>query len=191
MKLKILVLILTVTCFACNFAYAQLTSVETDHIWTDTTYFGASAGTYSLGEDQEGYFANAIGFYHSSLEHVNPQGGLNHFSDIGFLGTVSFFGEPEKDLSGTIQLSKGFWLNEYVLFQLAVGPAWSESNSWGWSSIAILTGTFTEWVKLMVSREETINTGAVFIKTDRYAGDIFGAKWRFSLGVSLGIGYKY
>ena len=187
MKLKILAIVLTVTCFACNFGYAQLRDV---HRWTDIAYFGASAGTYSLGEDKEGYFANAIGFYHSSLEHINPHGGLNHFSDIGFIGAMSFFGDPEKDLSGTIQLSKGFWLNEYVLVQLAAGPAWSESNDWGWSSIAILNGTFTEWVKLVVGTEEAINTGAVFIKADRYAGDIFGSKWRFSLGVSLGIGYK-
>ena len=186
MKLKIFAIVLTVTCFICNFGYAQL---ETAHRWTDLDYFGVSVGTYSIGEDKEGYFANAIGFYHSSLEHINPHGGLNHFSNIGFLGTVSFFGDPETDLSGTLQLSKGFWLGEYALVQLAAGPAWSESDDWGWSSIAILTVNFTEWVEVLIGREEAINTGAIFIKADRYDGDIFGSKWRFSLGVSLGVGY--
>ena len=58
------------------------------------------------------------------------------------------------------------WLqvNEHVLIQLAVGPEWSESNDWGWSSIAILNGNFTEWIELLVGKEETINTGAVFIR---------------------------
>jgi hypothetical protein len=186
-KLKILTIVLTITCVACDFGYAQL---GRSHRWTDVSYFGASIGTYSVGEDKEGYFVNAIGFYHSTLEHINPQGGLNYFSNIGFLGTVSFFGDPEKDLSGTFQLSKGFWLNEYVLIQLAAGPTWSESNDWGWSSIAILNGNFTEWIELLVGKEETINTSAVFIKADRYPGDIFGSKWRFSLGLSLGVGYR-
>ena len=184
MKLKILTIVLTITCVACDFGYAQT------HRWTDVSYLGASIGTYSVGEDKEGYFVNAIGFYHSTLEHTNPQGGLNHFSNIGFLGTMSFFGDPEKDLSGTFQLSKGFWLNEHVLIQLAAGPEWSESNDWGWSSIAILNGNFTEWIEPLVGKEETINTGAVFIKADRYPGDIFGSKWRFSLGLSLGVGYR-
>ena len=187
MKLRVLFIVVSIVCFTCNLGYAQLKDV---HKWTDVAYFGASVGTYSIGEDKEGYFANAIGFYHSSLEHINPLGGLNDFSDMGFLGTVSFLGDPEKDLSGTFQLSKGFWLNEFVLIQLAAGPAWSESNDWGWSSIAILNGNFTEWVEVLIGRKEAINTGAVFIKADRYAGDIFGGKWRFSLGVSLGVGYR-
>lgn len=187
MKLKILAIVLTITCFACNFGYAQ---VKETHIWTDITYFGASAGTYSLGEDKEGYFANGIGFYHSTLEHVNPTGGLNHFSNIGFLGAVSFFGDPEEDISATFQLSKGFWLDEYALVQFAVGPAWSNSNGWGWSSIAILNGTFIEWAEQLIGSSEAINTAAIFITGDRYAGDIFGSKWRFSLGFSLGVSYK-
>lgn len=186
MKFKILSISLAISFLTISFASAQ--SGATHH-WGEKSYFGGSFGTYSFGEDREGYFANAIGFYYSRLEHSHPRVEFNHYSDFGIIGTMSFFGDPEKDLSGTIQLSKGIWLDDAVLIKLGAGPAFSESNRWGVSSIALISLTFTQWAKPTFTESNmSINTAVVFLKGDRYSGDIFGPKWRVSTGISLGVG---
>ena len=181
MKFKIIPILLSIIFLTINFASAQ---TGIGHHWGEKSYLGASFGTYSLGEDREGYFANAIGFYYSRLEHSHPRVTFRHYSDFGLIGTMSFFGEPEEDVSGTVQLSKGFWLDEAVLVKLGAGPAFSEANGWGGSSIALISLTFTQFTQ----SDMPINTAAFFLKADRYSGDIFGPKWRLSTGISLGVG---
>ena len=88
MRFKILVILFSLIFLTGNFAFAQ---TRIGHLWTEMSYLGGAAGTYSLGEDREGYFANAIGFYYSQLEHLHPKVTFRHLSDFGIIGTMSFF----------------------------------------------------------------------------------------------------
>ena len=178
-KFKIIAFLLTTAFFTFNFAYAQF---EAGHEWKEFGYFGGHAGTYSLRDDENGFFGGVIGFYHNQLVHNHPRIWGRYVSDWGIIGSGNYFRDPETDLSLTAQYSRGFWLDRTALLQFALGPLWSESNGWGVSSMVLLSYAFS-------LSDDSINTGAIFLQSDRYFSDDFADnQWRFSLGLSLGVG---
>ena len=75
-KFKIIAFLLTTAFFTYNFAYAQF---EAGHEWKEFGYFGGHAGTYSLRDDENGFFGGVIGFYHNQLVHNHPVFGADTF----------------------------------------------------------------------------------------------------------------
>ena len=177
-KFKIIAFLLTTVFLISNFAYAQF---DAGHEWKEFGYFGAHAGTYTLS-NENGYFVGVMGFYHNQLVHNHPRIWGRYVSDWGIIGSGSYFRDPETDLSLTAQYSKGLWLDRTALLQFALGPSWSESYGWGASSMVLISYAFS-------FSDDSINTGAVFLQNEGYySDDISGIQWRFSLGLSLGVG---
>ena len=98
-------------------------------------------------------------------------------SDIGIIGTMSVFGFSETDISAAVQFSKGFWLSESILLQLAGGPSYSKSDAWGGASTIILSFPLNQ-------RNSGINTAALILSSDRY--NWVRPEWRVSIGFSVG-----
>ena len=179
MKFKGIAVLLTVVLFVCNFAHAQF---EMGHEWKEFGYFGGYAGTYSHRDNENGFFGGVMGFYHNQLAHRHPNVWGTYVSDWGIIGLGSYYRDPKTDLSLTVQLSKGFWLDRTALLQFAAGPLWSDSSDWGVSSMILLSYAFS-------LSDDSINAGAAFLQSDGYQNDeLPGIQWRFSLGLSLGIG---
>ena len=178
MKFKTIAVLITIALFDCNFVHAQFGA---GHEWKEFGYFGGYAGTYSLRDDENGFFGGVMGFYHNQLAHRHPDVWGTYVSDWGFIGSGSYYRDPQTDLSLTAQFSKGFWLDKTALLQFALGPSWSESNGWGVSSMALLSYVFS-------LSEDAINAGAVFLQSEGFDDELSGIQWRFSLGLSLGVG---
>lgn len=176
MRFKIPALLLIFTCFICNSTDAQL-----EHLWKEIGYVGAHAALYNVDEQNDGYSVGIMGFYHNQLVHQHPRTWGSHISDWGILGSANYFGEPDSDLSLTLQISKGWWLDKTALLQLFVGPSWTEKNSWGASSTLLLSYLYS-------LSKDAINGGALFLQNEVYEDNMSGVKWRFSIGVSMGIG---
>ena len=175
-KFKTITILLVMVFFVCNFADAQLGS---GHEWKEFGYFGGYAGTYSIGDNNDGYFGGVMGFYHNQLKHSHPNVWGTYVSDWGFIGSGSYYRDPETDLSLAAQYSRGFWLDRTALLQFALGLSWSESYDWGVSSMVLLSYAFS-------LSDNSINAGALFLQSEGY--DSNGIQWRFSLGLSIGVG---
>ena len=182
-KFKIIFVLLPLVFFTSHFVYAQFGSgFGAGHEWKEFGYFGGHAGSYTLGDNENGYFGGVMGFYHNQLVHSHSDIWGRYVSDWGIIGSGNYFRDPETDLSLTVQYSRGLWLDRTALLQFAAGPLWSESNSWGVSSMVLLSYAFS-------LSDDSINAGAVFIQSDGYSSDeLSGIQWRFSLGLSIGIG---
>ena len=177
MRFKILVLLPILICIICNSADAQI-----QHLWKDIRYVGGHAGLYNVDDERDGYNGGFMAFYHSQLEHQHPSIWGSHISDWGILGSANYFLQPESDLSLALQFSRGWWLDKTALLQLFAGPSWSEKNSLGGASTLLLSYLFSR-------SQEGINGGALFLQNEVYYDDsISGIKWRFSMGISIGIG---
>ena len=182
-KFRIIAILLIIVFFNSDLVYAQIGSgFGAGHQWKEFGYFGGHGGTYTLRDDENGFFGGVIGFYHNQLQHSHPDIWGSYVSDWGIIGSGTYFRDPETDLSLTVQYSRGLWLDRTALLQFALGPLWSESNDWGASSMVLLSYAFS-------LSDDSINTGAVFLQSDGYRSDeVSGFHWRFSLGISLGIG---
>ena len=178
MRFKLFAMLLIFTCCLCNSTIA-----EGEHFWKEFGYAGLGAGTYNLNDSQDDYFISGIAFYHSQLSHDHPQTWGRHVADWGVLGSVSWFMGDRNTLFVTGQFSKGLWLDRTALLQISFGPSWSEKNSWGASSTLYLS---YQW-SLM---DNTLNAGVIFIQNDIYNDQRLnaGVGYRFSLGISTGIG---
>ena len=96
------------------------------HQWKETWYFGGHIGINSFNDD-DGYFGGVMGFYHTQLVHNHPSMLSDYISQYGIIGTGNYLREPDSDLVLTLQYSKGLWVDQTALLQVAVGPLWSES----------------------------------------------------------------
>ena len=178
MKLKIILILLIMNAVTYNLAYSQ---------GKDFGYTGFYAGTYDLSPERigaDGYLGGAIGFYFSEVQLENTYSKIVRQlgSNLGVIGSLAYFADPEADFSFTVQLSKGIWLGEKTLLQGAVGPSLSNANSIGVSMTALVSS-------FVGSMENNLNSGTVFIQGDRYKNDeIGGVKWRLTFGISLGVG---
>ena len=179
-KFKIIAVPFILLSLTCNLAAAQL---EAGHEWKEFRYFGASAGSHTLGDDENTYFLGGVlGFYHNQLSHTHPDVWGIHLSDWGVIGSASYLSGPPTDFSLTALYARGLWLNRRGLLQFALGPSWSEFNGWGVSSMAVYSYVFS-------FSKNSINSGAVFIQSEGYPGaELSPIQWRFSLSFSLGIG---
>lgn len=166
-----LILLICLSCFGL---------AEAGHEWKETWYVGGNIGINSFNDD-DGYFAGVMGFYHTQLAHTHPRMLSDYISQYGIIGTGNYLREPGSDLALTLQYSKGLWLDQTALLQLAAGPLWSESYGWGASSILLLSYKYS-------FSEDNFNTGALFIQSDGYFDDSERAQFRFLVGISLGIG---
>ena len=157
-----------------DFGYTQ-----SGHQWKETWYFGGHIGINSF-DDDDGYFGGVMGFYHTQLVHSHPSMFSDYISQYGIIGTGNYLREPDSDLALTLQYSKGLWVDQTALLQLAAGPLWSESYGWGASSILLLS------YKYSLSKD-TFNTGALFLQSDGYLDDSERVQFRFLVGLSLAI----
>ena len=103
------------------------------------------------------------------------------FNNLGFFVSLAYFSDPEADISFTAQMSKGIWLTETSIIQFTLGPLMSYFNGFG------VSGTLLVGIDNLFPFRE-FKSGVVFLQSDRYQiNKVGGAKWRYTLGVSLGI----
>lgn len=172
-KLKILTILLIISVLACNLTFGQRDK--------ELFYGGLHGGTYNLGEGWEGYFGGAMVTYHNQSAYRQPQ----FFGNWGLIASAAYFSGPEADISLAVQLSKGIWFDETSLLQYGLGPSLSNFNGLGISGIVLASHLFP----LFTSE---VNSGAVFLQGDHYQNSgVGGAEWRFTLGVSFGVGGIY
>ena len=159
-----------------------ISQTKAGHEWKEFGYYGGYVGIANMADDEDSYFIGAMAFYHNQLVHDHPLAWGKYVADWGVVGLASYYRNPESDLSITAQISKGLWLDRTALLQFSAGPSWSESYGFGGSSTALLSYAFS-------LSQDSINAMAIFLQSEAYLNEAMaGAVWRFSLGVSVGIG---
>ncbi|MDE0484248.1 MAG: hypothetical protein OXI67_16835 [Candidatus Poribacteria bacterium] len=178
MLIRIIMICLTLACYTYSFADVQSeqTKSEYGHYWKQTTYLGGFASTNRFDEEDTVYSGGVIGYYHNELRHVHPDILTGYRSDWGIIGSIGYLFSPIDALQATFQFSRGWWLDKSVLFQVSLGPSWSDVHDWGASAMILLGYTNT-----LVNN--SINSGAAFIQAD-----IYDTTSQISLGITIGIG---
>ena len=173
MKFKITTILLISSVFTCNLAYGQSRSKQ-------VVYAGLHAGSYNFGEGWNGYFGGVMFSYHNQSKYARPE----FFRNWGIIGSGIYLSSPQSDVSLTVHFSKGKWLDETSLLQYALGPSLSNFNGLGISGMVLVSHFFS------VIESET-NLGSIFLQGDLYVNrEGGGPKWRFILGISLGVGAR-
>ena len=173
-KFKSLIILLVMSVFICNSVCGQIRS---SGFSKEFIHSGFHFGTYNSGLGWKGYTAGLMMSYYNQADYGLP----DFLNNLGFFTSLAYFSDPDDDLSFTAQLSKGIWLTETSLIQCTFGPLMSFHNGFG------VSGTVLVGIDNLFPFTE-IKSGVVFLQSDRYriskVGDV---KWRYTLGISLGI----